>query len=115
MAFVTSETPDGKVVIVEGPDRLEASISDDFRKMINDLVDQGKTRLVIDMEKTDFMDSSGLGALVSRIAATRANHGDVRLAAPSPFILNLLKMTHLDKVFKCFDDVASAILSFDQG
>ena len=75
MAFITSETPDGKVVIVEGPDRLEANISDDFRKMINDLVDQGKTRLVIDMEKTDFMDSSGLGALVSRIAATRANHG----------------------------------------
>ena len=39
--------------------------------------------------------------------------GDVRLACSSPFILNLLKMTHLDKVFKRFDDVASAIKSFD--
>jgi len=113
MTFMTSETPDGKVVIVTGPDRLEASTSEEFRKMINDLVDQGKTRLIIDMEKTAFMDSSGLGALVSRIAATRANHGDVRLACAQPFILNLLKMTHLDKVFKCFDDVTSAIKSFD--
>jgi molybdopterin adenylyltransferase len=61
------------------------------------------------LEKAEFMDSSGLGALVSRIAATRANHGDVCLAAPSPQILNLLQITHLDKVFKCFDHVDSAV------
>jgi anti-sigma B factor antagonist len=113
MTFVTSETPDEKVVVIEGPDRLVANISEDFRKLINGLVDQGKTRLVIDMGKTEFMDSSGLGALVSRIAATRANHGDVRLAAPSPQILNLLQITHLDKVFKCFDHVDSAVKSFE--
>jgi anti-sigma B factor antagonist len=113
MEFVTSETPDGRLVIVEGPDRLEANISDDFRKMINRLVDEGKSCLVINMEKTEFMDSSGLGALVSRIAATRASQGDVRLACASPFILNLLKITHLDKVFKCFEDVTSAIKSFE--
>ena len=113
MEFVTSETPDGKVIIVEGPDRLAANISEDFRKMINRLVDEGKTCLIINMEKTEFLDSSGLGALVSRIAATRANQGDVRLACSTPFILNLLKMTNLDKVFKCFDDVASAIHSFE--
>ena len=113
MEFVTSETSDGKIVIVEGPDRLAANISEDFRKMINRLVDEGKTCLIINMEKTEFLDSSGLGALVSRIAATRANQGDVRLACSTPFILNLLKMTHLDKVFKCFDDVASAIHSFE--
>ena len=112
MAFVTAETPDGKVVIVEGPGRLDANISDDFKKLINELADHGKSCLVIDMQKTEFMDSSGLGALVSRIAATRANQGDVRLASPSPFIVNLLNITHLDKVFKCFDDVESAIKSF---
>lgn len=113
MKVVTSETSDGKVIIVEGPDRLAENISEAFRKKINTLVDEGKTCLIINMAKTEFMDSTGLGALVSRIAATRANGGDVRLACPSPFVLNLLKMTHLNKVFKCFDDVASAIKSFD--
>ncbi len=113
MTFVTSETPDGRVVVIEGPERLAADISEEFRKMINDLVDKGKTRLVIDMEHTEFMDSSGLGALVSRIAATRSKQGDVRLASPSPFIRNLLGITHLDKVFKCFDNVAAAVKSFE--
>jgi len=113
MTFVTSEIPDEKVVVIEGPERLVANISEDFRKLVNGLVDQGKTRLVIDMGKTEFMDSSGLGALVSRIAATRANHGDVRLASPSPQILNLLQITHLDKVFKCFDHVDAAVKSFN--
>ena len=113
MAFVTSELRDEKVVVIECPDRLVSNISDDFRKLVNGLVDRGKTRLVLDMGKTEFMDSSGLGALVSRIAAARANQGDVRLAAPSPQILNLLEITHLDKVFKCFDHVDSAVKSFE--
>ena len=101
------------MVAIEGPHRLAAHISEDFRNLINGLVDQGKTRLVIDLGETEFMDSSGLGALVSRIAAARANHGDVRLAAPSPRIRNLLQITHLDKVFKCFDHVDSAVKSFE--
>jgi anti-sigma B factor antagonist len=113
MAFVTRETPDKNVVVIEGPARLVANVSEDFRKLVNELVDQGKTRLVIDMGKTEFMDSSGLGALVSRIAAARANRGDVRLAAPSQQIFNLLQITHLDKVFKCFDHVDSAVKSFE--
>ena len=112
MDFSTFETPDGKVMVVEVPIRLEAGISNAFRNMINELVDKGKYQLVMDMTRTEFMDSSGLGALVSRIAATRSNNGDVRIAAPSPFIINLLQITHLDQVFKCFEDLESAIKSF---
>ena len=91
MEFVTSETSDRKIVIVEGPDRLEANISEDFRKMINRLVDEGKTCLVINMEKTEFMDSSGLGALVSRIAATAPIRGMFAWRVQRPSSLTSLK------------------------
>jgi anti-sigma B factor antagonist len=103
---------DGKVTVIECPRRLDASIADDFKAKMNELVEQGNYQIVIDLQQTEFMDSSGLGSLVSRIAVTRSNQGDVRLASPSPFIRNLLEVTHLDKVFKCFDDIESAVDSF---
>ncbi len=113
MDFITSEASNGKAVIIEGPERLDSEISNDFRRHVNDLVDSGKNCLVINMEKMEFMDSSGLGALVSRIAATRSGGGDVRLACIPPFIENLLKITHLDKIFMSYEDVESAVKSFE--
>lgn len=112
MEFKVFGKSDGKVFVVEVPERLEANISDKFRVDMNELVDGGNFQIVIDLKKTEFMDSSGLGALVSRIAVMRSNGGDVRLASVSPFVMNLLQVTHLDQVFKCFDDMESAVSSF---
>ena len=112
MEFNTREELAGEVIVIEAPERLEASLSSDFRAKIGELVDKGKYKLVIDLSKTDFMDSSGLGALVSRIAVARSNQGDIRLSSPKPYILQLLETTNLNKVFKHFDDVRLAIASF---
>ena len=112
MEFITREELEGKVSVIECPNRLDANIADDFRDKIKELVEQKKFLLVVDLGNTEFIDSSGLGALVSRIAVTKSNQGDVRLASPSPNILKLLEITNLDKIFKCFDDVQSAVESF---
>jgi len=69
--------------------------------------------LVVDLGETEFMDSSGIGALVSRIAVTRSNQGDIRLASVRESISKLLSITNLDKIFVCFDDVRSAVKSFE--
>ena len=112
MDFVTHERADGAVVVIEVPARLDATVAEPFRTHMNQLVDQGKFQLVMDFEKTTFMDSSGLGAIVSRIAVTRSNQGDVRLARLSSFIRQLLETTNLDKILTCFEDVDSAVQSF---
>ena len=112
MAFNSRKEFDGKVTVIECQGRLDTNVADDFRTMMKKLVDEGTFQLVVDLGKTEFIDSSGLGALVSRIAVTRSKQGDVRLASPSKTILKLLDVTHLDKIFKCFDDVESAVKSF---
>ena len=113
MEFNTREESGGKVVVIDAPNRLDVGVADAFKVRINELVDQGNCRVVIDLEHTEFMDSSGLGSLVSRIAVTRSEQGDVRLVAPSPFVANLLEITHLNQVFKFFDDTESAVKSFE--
>ncbi len=113
MEFTTKEELGGKVIVIEAPVRLDASVADDFRNTMKKLVEEGKFNIVVDLAKTEFIDSSGLGALVSRIAVTRSNKGDVRLASPSETILKLLEITHLNQIFKYFDDLESAIKSFE--
>ncbi|MFQ5825580.1 MAG: STAS domain-containing protein [bacterium] len=112
MDFQTREKLDGKVIVIELPERLDFQISDDFRSMLNELAKQGKYQLVFDLEKTKYIDSSGLSALVSRIATTRSNQGDIRLASPTKFVRELLELTHLNQIIKCFDNVKAAVESF---
>ena len=60
------------------------------------------------------MDSSGLGAIVSKIAVTRSNNGDIRLAAVQKYIDYLLNLTHLNKILQIYPNIEDAVESFNQ-
>lgn len=114
MAFKTTEASDGKIVVIECPDRVDSNVANDLRTIMKESTERDKFLIVVDMDKTEFMDSSGLGALVSRIAVTRSNSGDIRIACIKEPIVNLFELTHLDKIFQCFESVQSAVDSFDR-
>jgi anti-sigma B factor antagonist len=114
MDFHFSENQESDVVIVEIPTYLSADISEDFKDFLYDLVDRGKIRIIIDLSNAEYVDSSGLGAIVSRLAYCRSLKGDIRLASPSEFMTSLLKITHLDQVLKVFPDLEQAVGSFSQ-
>ena len=113
MAFKTREEADGKVLVIECPVRVDLSVAKDLRDIMKESTEGDKFFLVVDMDQMEFMDSSGLGALVSRIAITRSNNGDVRLACVKEPISKLLELTHLDKIFQSFESVQAAVDSFD--
>ena len=98
--------------IVKIPKYLSTETSEDFKDFLYDVVDSGNYRIVIDLSETEYVDSSGLGAIVSRLAYCRSLHGDIRLAYPSEFMNSLLKITHLDQVLKVFTDLDEAVKSF---
>ncbi|MFQ5708193.1 MAG: STAS domain-containing protein [bacterium] len=113
--FKTKTALGGKVTVVEVPDTLDLHCSEDFRELVEELVQKEHCRIVMDLSKTRYVDSSGLSAFVSRIAAARSKRGDIRFAAPSKFILDLFQITHLNQILKIFDDVDSAVESFEDG
>jgi anti-sigma B factor antagonist len=107
-----TEALEGKVVVVEIPRYLSAETSEEFRDFLYQIVDEGKYRLVLDLSKSEYVDSSGLGAIVSRIAVCRSNQGDIKLAAPSQFMVSLLKTTNLDRILEVFSEVEAAVQSY---
>jgi anti-sigma B factor antagonist len=67
---------------------------------IDALIGDGTVRLVVDLAGTDFIDSSGLGALITGLKKTRQAGGDLRLANPTAQITAVLEMTNLNRVLQ---------------
>jgi anti-sigma B factor antagonist len=110
--FTTREALDGEVIVIETPQFIDLHSAVPLRGILADLVAQGKVRVVVDMSETEYMDSIGLGALVSRIAAMRSGGGDLRLASPSSHTQKILELTNLAMIIDTFEDVNSAVESY---
>jgi anti-sigma B factor antagonist len=72
------------------------------RKVLADLIDAGYVDLVVDLDRLDFLDSSGLGVLVGVLRKARAHGGSVRLVCVRPNMLTLFRTTGLGKVFDIY-------------
>ncbi|MEJ2544506.1 MAG: STAS domain-containing protein [Calditrichaceae bacterium] len=78
---------------------------------INNNIDRGKKRIIIDLEKVEWMNSSGLGILIGAIQTLKNNDGTLCLINVSDRIKELLKITKLINVFDIKPDLESAIAS----
>jgi anti-sigma B factor antagonist len=96
--------PKGK--IMGGPD---ASMLHD---RLYDYIKQDKKRVIIDLAQVDWMNSTGLGILISGYTTLRNNEGQLKLANVTDKIQSLLTITKLVSVFEAFDSVEDAIKSF---
>lgn len=93
--------------VMGGPDGQQ------LHDQLRELTDEGKTHVVVDLSKVKFMNSSGLGMLISGMTTMRNAGGDLRLARVADRIQSLLVITKLITVFKEFDTVDEAIESFE--
>ena len=85
-----------------------------LHEQLHSLKDEGKTNVVVDLSKVKFMNSSGLGMLISGMTTMRNAEGDLRLANVADRIESLLMVTKLITVFKNFDTVEEALKSFEE-
>jgi anti-sigma B factor antagonist len=97
--------PKGK--IMGGPD---ATLLHD---QLHDFIKQGKLKVVIDLAEVDWMNSTGLGILISGLTTLRNNNGVLKLANVTEKIQSLLTITKLITVFDAHDSVTEAIASFN--
>ncbi|MCK4656966.1 MAG: STAS domain-containing protein, partial [candidate division Zixibacteria bacterium] len=71
-----------------------------------------KKRIIVDLGGVDWMNSTGLGILISSLTTMRNNNGDLKLANITEKIQSLLTITKLVTVFETFDSVDDAVGSF---
>ncbi len=92
--------------IMGGPD---ASL---LNERLHRSIQAGQIRVVADLSKVEWMNSSGLGILIGGLTTMRNNGGDLKLANITDRIQSLLMITKLLTVFETFDTVENAVESF---
>lgn len=95
-------------VVAPAVKRLDAAVAPAFRQQVVQLVEAGERRLVLDLSGVDFLDSSGLGALVSILKAA-GPQGAVAVCGARGGVLALFQLTRMDKVFALLPSRAEAV------
>ena len=88
---------------------IDGSAGELFREYLHPLVGQSGTRLVLDLSKSDRINSAGIGELVQLVTHANTNSSRVLLAACSPFVSIVLNRSGLDRFFDTADSLPEAI------
>jgi anti-sigma B factor antagonist len=104
----TTEKIEPDIAVVRGSGKLNMVAAPQLRDTVRQSIDQGRARIVVDLSEIEFMDSSGLGALVGCLKSARQAGGDLRIAAPSPQVSMVLQLSNLDRVLARFDSAGDA-------
>ncbi len=97
------------VVRLCGP-RLDAAQSVRFKEALRDISDKGADHILLDMSKISFMDSSGLGAIVT-VLKQMGQAKSLELAGLTPIVAKVFALTRMDKIFRLHDTVDAALCS----
>lgn len=86
----------------------------DYMDDIKSLIEEGKTNVVADLSKVNFMNSSGLGILITSLTSLRKAGGDLKICGASDRIESLLIVTKLITVFKHYKTLDEAVAAFQE-
>ena len=99
--------------VVEVAGEIDVYTAPKLRGQLADLVDAGRSDIVVDMRGVEFLDSTGLGVLVGGLKRIRQNDGSMQLVCTQERIRNLPHHRGLTKVFPIHESVATAVAAGD--
>lgn len=85
------------------------------KQAMQELIDNGVTNLLIDLQNTDYLDSTAMGVLVGMLRRVAENNGWVRLVGPRPRVRRLFEITRLDQILPIFETEDEALADLLDG
>jgi len=110
MTFIVSDSGDVTVVDVEG--QLIVGNRQELKQKVLEELEDGARKFVVDFENTGYIDSSGLGVLVSLSKKIREQGGQLRLASLNEDLRTLFELTKLDTLFTIAESREEALQDF---
>lgn len=103
----------GDVTVIDAVGRITLGEgSSTFRDSIKDLVSKGNKKVLLNLAEVSYIDSSGIGELVSGFTTVSNAGGSLKLLNLTKRIQDLLQITKLYTIFEVFDDEAAALATF---
>lgn len=95
-----------EIQVIQPAGRLDVTSVAKFRRDVTEIVASKPKFLIVDLSDVNFMDSSGLGALVSALKSIRTVDGDLAICSLSEQVQMLFELTSMSKIFKIYTDRA---------
>jgi anti-sigma B factor antagonist len=92
-------------------EHLDYENVEEFRRQMGEVL-SAATEVVLDMSQLQFVDSSGLGAILSSLRRLSSEGGDLRLAGVNPSVAALLQLVRLDQIIGIYESSEAAVRSF---
>jgi anti-sigma B factor antagonist len=108
ISFDTAVADSGATVI-EANGRLDMVAAPQLKALVESAIGKSAVPVVVELSQVQFMDSTGLGALISGLRATRQAGSDLRIAGARSQVLSVLTMTRIDRVIRPYPSVEDAL------
>jgi len=113
MALHLTPRDSGVITVIDASGRITLGDgSAMLRKTIRQLLEEGRAKILLNLADVDYIDSSGIGELVSAYTAVRSKNGELKLLQLTKKVHDLLQITKLFTVFEVYSDEGTAIRSF---
>jgi anti-sigma B factor antagonist len=99
--------------VLEVAGEIDVYTAPQLRQRLISLVEAGDRRVVVDLGRVDFLDSTGLGVLVGALKRLRGVNGELNLVCAQERLLKIFRITGLDRVFTLYDSVDAATAGGD--
>ena len=106
LGFVTIVDIRGRIVFGQEIESLRASV--------RELLSEGHKRVLFNLSNVDYIDTSGIGYLVSALTSVRNRGGELKLVNPNKKAQELIEATKLDRILEVMNDEAAAVSSFGE-
>lgn len=107
-----TEINGGAVVVFVKEERLDANNSEELKSELNRLFESGRKDLIVDLKEVRFIDSSGLGVLVSGFKNASTRQGTIKLSSLQTQVKSMFELTRLHRVFDIFPTIDDALESY---
>ncbi|TAN49815.1 MAG: anti-sigma factor antagonist [Methylococcaceae bacterium] len=106
---ITTEQRHEKTLLSLQEERLDAHNSGELKEYLQRLLENGTHELIVDLSAVHFIDSSGLGALLSGYKNANLRQGSLILTGLQPRVQSMFELTRLHRVFDIYPDLEAAL------
>ena len=102
----------GDIAVINLQGRLDLTSANDLKNASRQYYSEDNCKMVLNMEKVDFINSSGLGALVSILKEVRNHKGAMKISNLADYVREIFDITQLSSIFDICEDESQAMKSF---
>ncbi|GAB4242442.1 MAG: STAS domain-containing protein [Thermoleophilia bacterium] len=115
MDVVISQSMSGDALIIRVDGELDMYTAPNLKDALKEAIDKGHRRVVVDLTRVGFLDSTSLGVLVAGLRRIRAEEGDLHLVLDQPNLSKMFRITGFDGVFRIHRTLDEALGNGSKG